>query len=77
MTVISFMYFTPYPPPCYPGFKIDQKGRKSMSTKSLIATGGNQGLGLIQGLSLTITLALVARQLAALPVLKAWYWLFC
>ncbi|WP_258359542.1 YeiH family protein [Moorella sulfitireducens] len=41
-----------------------------MSTKSLTATDGNQGLGLIQGLGLTIMLALVARQLATLPILN-------
>ncbi|QGP90974.1 hypothetical protein MGLY_02960 [Neomoorella glycerini] len=41
-----------------------------MSTKSLAATEGSQGLGLIQGVGLTIMLALVARQLATLPILN-------
>lgn len=41
-----------------------------MTTKSLTATGSSQGLGLVQGVVLTLILALVARELATLPVLN-------
>lgn len=40
-----------------------------MTTKPLMAAGISQGLGLVQGMVLTLILALVAKELATLPVL--------
>ncbi len=41
-----------------------------MTTKSLTATDSSQGLGLVQGMVLTLILALVARELSTLPILN-------
>ncbi|OIQ60956.1 hypothetical protein MOTE_04850 [Moorella thermoacetica] len=55
---------------CYPWLKIALKGLNKMSTRNLTMTEGNQALGFIQGVGLTVILTLVARQLAMLPILN-------